>query len=105
MQYLMESTTHLYMMADLGWMQEGGFDAVATAKKYYSRINGFHLRDFSPPRQAGASPIVPLGQGQLDIKGLMDFLRAQNFTGCVMGEGSTNQLNYDYMHGTLGLVF
>ena len=105
MQYLMEGTQHLCMFADLGWMQEGGFDAVATAKKYYSRINGFHLRDYSPPKTPGASPIVPLGQGMMDVKGLIQFLREQKFTGCVMGEGSTNQLNYDYMHGTLGLTF
>lgn len=105
LQYLMERTKYLRLFADVGWMQEGGLDAVATSKKYYSRINGFHLRDFSPPKTEGANAIVPLGQGQIDLKGLISFLREQKFTGCVMGEGSTNQANYEYMHGTLGLVF
>lgn len=105
-EYLMENTKHLYYFPDIGWMQMAGMDAVASCKKYYSRINGMHLRDFQPqPPGSTVRGIVPLGQGIIDLKGLMNFLREQKFTGYVIGEGQTNQSNYDYMHGVLGLQF
>jgi sugar phosphate isomerase/epimerase len=104
--YLMQNTKHLMFFPDIGWMQMAGMDAVASCKKYYSRINGMHLRDFQPqPAGAPGRGIVPLGQGTIDLKALMTFLREQKFTGFVIGEGQSNQSNYDYMHGTLGLTF
>ena len=104
--YLMENTKYLRFFPDIGWMQMAGMDSVAVCKKYYSRINGFHLRDYvMPTTPAQGRGIVPLGQGTIDLMALMTFLRQQKFTGYVMGEGVGNQSNYDYMHGVLGLQF
>ena len=101
----MDNTKHLRFFPDVGWMQMAGMDAVASCKKYYSRMNGMHMRDFAPPKEPGARGIVQLGQGVIDLAGLMNFLKQQKFTGFVMGEGSGNQSNYDYMSGKLGLQF
>jgi sugar phosphate isomerase/epimerase len=86
-------------------MQMAGMDAVASCKKYYSRINGMHVRDFAPPKDPSSRGIVPLGEGNINLKALMDFLRQQRFGGFVMGEGIGNESNFSYMSKTLGLEF
>ena len=104
--YLMDNTKYLKFFPDIGWMQMAGMDAISSCKKYYSRMNGMHMRDYKAP----ATPTpragnVPLGEGTLDLKGLMAFFRQNKFTGYVMGEGQGNESNYNYMHNVLGLEF
>jgi len=104
--YLMDNTKNLKFWPDVGWMQMAGMDSVASCKKYYSRMNGIHLRDYTPPKDAnGGRGLVPLGAGDINLVDLIDFFRKNKFTGCVMGEGQSNQSNYDYMSGKLGLQF
>jgi sugar phosphate isomerase/epimerase len=103
--YLMDNTKHMKFWPDIGWMQMVGIDAVASCKKYYSRMNGIHLRDFAPPKDPSSRGIVPLGDGNINLVALIDFFREQKFKGCVMGEGQTNQSNYEYMSTKLGIQF
>jgi sugar phosphate isomerase/epimerase len=105
--YLMQNTKNLMFWPDIGWMQMAGMDSVATCKKYYSRMNGMHMRDFAKPADGGAARtgMKALGEGEINLAALMDFLRQQKFTGFVMAEGQGNESNYRYMHDKLGLEF
>lgn len=52
---------------------DGGDDALEAAKKFQDRLYGLHLKDFIFDRSGKPHDVV-LGDGNLDIDGLMAFL-------------------------------
>ncbi len=62
---------------DIMWMQFGGGDPVALLKKYGNRWKLMHLKDLrkDAPKNltglTGPENDVPLGQGQVDIPGIL----------------------------------
>jgi len=81
---------------DVGQIQKGGADPVQFVKKYLPIVRLVHLKDYSGSVQfdAGGKEIdttgyccyCPLGQGVVDLPGILDFLEASPFDGYVMVE-------------------
>jgi sugar phosphate isomerase/epimerase len=95
---------------DVGHLRACGVDPLEVYKKYRARMVGTHLRDFAPaPAEASGGPaargrMLPFGEGVIDLRALVRYLRDTKFTGSVMGEGGGGtRAMHDYMVGTLGL--
>lgn len=79
MDYMIENTDPKYvsLQMDVMWTHFGGGDPVALLKKYGNRWVSLHLKDFrkGAPRDmtglTGPENDVPLGQGELDIPGIL----------------------------------
>jgi len=90
---LMESadTRHLKFAPDVGQLQKGGVDALQVVKDFLPILKHMHLKDFvGGPHFAG---YCPLGQGKVDIAGILDTLEKANSDANVMVEldGSKDQ--------------
>ena len=79
MDYIIESTNPEYVSfeMDVFWVQFGGGDPVALLKKYGNRWKLLHLKDMEKgiaKDLTGGTDVeynVPLGQGQLDMAGIL----------------------------------
>jgi sugar phosphate isomerase/epimerase len=79
MDYMIENTNPEYvsLQMDVMWTHFGGGDPVALLKKYGNRWVSLHLKDFrkGAPRDmtglTGPENDVPLGEGELDIPGIL----------------------------------
>lgn len=77
--YMIENTNPEYvsLQMDVMWTHFGGGDPVALLKKYGKRWVSLHLKDFrkGAPRDmtglTGPENDVPLGEGELDIPGIL----------------------------------
>ncbi|MBN2047771.1 MAG: sugar phosphate isomerase/epimerase [Anaerolineaceae bacterium] len=74
------SSANIGLCLDTAWMLDSGDDPVAVAKKFQDRLYGLHLKDFVFDR-AGKPEDVVVGTGNLDLKGMMSFLKEINFGG------------------------
>jgi inosose dehydratase len=101
---------YLDLVADVGHMTAGGLDALQTCKKYGSRIITSHLRDYDPNAeyerngQHMKGRFVPLGQGKIDLPGLLAYFRQSNFKGQIMAEGGGFGPSRDYMVQKLAIT-
>lgn len=83
---LMETanTKHLKFAPDVGQLQKGGVDALQVVKDFLPILAHMHLKDFSGgPHYAG---YCPLGQGKVDIVGILDTLERSKSKANVMVE-------------------
>lgn len=65
---------------DTAWMLDSGEDPLKVAKRFRDRLYGVHLKDFVFDR-AGKPEDVVVGTGNLDLAGLMKYLRDTGFDG------------------------
>lgn len=90
---LMQSadTRHLKFAPDVGQLQKGGVDALQVVKDFLPIVKHMHLKDFAGG-QAFAG-YCPLGQGKVDIAGILDTLEKANADANIMVEldGSKDQ--------------
>ena len=90
---LMESadTRHLKFAPDVGQLQKGGVDALQVVKDFLPILKHMHLKDFAGGQHFGG--YCPLGQGKVDIAGILDTLEKANSDANVMVEldGSRDQ--------------
>ena len=90
---LMESadTRHLKFAPDVGQLQKGGVDALQVVKDFLPILKHMHLKDFAGGQHFGG--YCPLGQGKVDIAGILDALEKANSDANVMVEldGSKDQ--------------
>lgn len=90
---LMQSadTRHLKFAPDVGQLQKGGVDALQVVKDFLPIVKHMHLKDFAGG-QAFAG-YCPLGQGKVDIAGILDTLENANSDANIMVEldGSKDQ--------------
>lgn len=108
---VMEGTDPRYvdLVADVGWIAVGGLDPLEVCRKYSSRLIVIHLRDWDPNAQyvRGGKHLtgrfVPLGQGRIDLPGLMKFLRVTKFGGYINAEGDGLAASFKYMVNTLSI--
>ena len=90
-------------IADIGHLRAGGMDPLETCKKYRSRMITAHLRDYDPDAEYERNGrqvkgrFVPLGQGKIDLSGLLAYFRRSEFDGQVMAEGGGLKPSLDYM--------
>ena len=100
---------HFDFVPDVGHLTAGGLEALEVYKKYRSRIITTHLRDYDPNAeferngQRVKGRFVPLGQGTINLRGLLAFLRDTNFTGQINAEGGGLAASRDYMRQQLSL--
>jgi len=90
---LMQSadTRHLKFAPDVGQLQKGGVDALQVVKDFLPILKHMHLKDYvGGPHFAG---YCPLGQGKVDIAGILDTLEKANSDANIMVEldGSKDQ--------------
>jgi sugar phosphate isomerase/epimerase len=63
------------IQADIYWIRSSGEDPAAFISRYGTKITSLHLKDWKPP--VDMKPVfVPLGQGDLDLPGILAAARA-----------------------------
>jgi inosose dehydratase len=84
---------YVRLCADVGHLTAMGLDALATVKKYSTRLTASHWKDYDPNAKgrswSGKEKIgdfVELGKGVVDFHGLADFYREIGFDGWVLIE-------------------
>jgi inosose dehydratase len=84
---------YVRLCADVGHLTAMGLDALATVKKYSTKLAASHWKDYDPNMKgrsgSGKEKIgdfVELGKGVVDFHGLADFYREIGFNGWVMIE-------------------
>jgi inosose dehydratase len=91
--------TDVDLTLDVGHLQLAGGDARVAAERWASRINHLHLKDVDStilravldsgggmPEVWASGAFVPLGQGDVDITGVLDVLTAAGYDGWVVVE-------------------
>ncbi len=69
---------------DIGQLQKGGSDPVTVVKDFLNLIAHIHLKDYSGGQFWEG--YCPLGQGDVDVPGVLNILEESDFTGSVMAE-------------------
>lgn len=70
----------LSLLLDAGHAALAGANAAAFLREHVARIAGFHIRDRVGPRQ------VPMGAGQVDLKGIAAAIRETGWSGWLIVE-------------------
>ncbi len=84
-------TKYLKFAPDVGQLQKGGADAAKVVKDFQKITVHMHLKDFaaSPPT-AGMAGYSPLGQGKVDLVGILDTMEASGHPANIMVELDRN---------------
>lgn len=83
-------TRHCKFAPDVGQLQKGGADAAKVVKDFASITITMHLKDFKGWEHFAG--YCPLGEGKVDLKGILETMEAQKHTANIMHEldGSAN---------------
>ena len=83
-------TRYVKFAPDVGQLQKGGADAAKVVKDFASITVHMHLKDFKGWEHFAG--YCPLGEGKVDLKGILDTVEAANPTANIMHEldGSAN---------------
>lgn len=69
--------------SDVGHWRREGLNEIDCLKKLQGRIVSLHFKDIAPKQEGGAEQHdVIWGTGILDVKGMLNELKRQNFKGC-----------------------
>jgi inosose dehydratase len=80
-------TKYLKFAPDVGQLQKGGADAAKVVKDFQKITVHMHLKDFSAsPASAGMAGYSPLGQGKVDLVGILDTMEAAGHPSNIMVE-------------------
>jgi inosose dehydratase len=89
-------TNYVGFAPDIGQIQKGGADPMRFIKDYISIIKLIHFKDYCGSVRfdddgkeidtSGFACYVPLGQGVVDLKGILEYLEQSSFNGPVMIE-------------------
>lgn len=119
--FIFANTDEKYVKAllDIGHYTAGGGDPVQFIYKYKNRLKCLHIKDVqkpSPdtPQDAASYKFLPLGQGQVNVKGVFDALKKTGFNGWALVEldyvpqagvtpYQTAIINHNYLTKTLKL--
>jgi inosose dehydratase len=84
-------TRHMKFAPDVGQLQKAGGDAARIVKDFRSIVVHMHLKDYVGGEHFQG--YCPLGQGKVDLKGILDTMEATNPQANIMHEldGSANQ--------------
>ena len=97
------SLSDIKICPDLAHLQAGGYDPIVFLKKYYDRIAFVHLKDLNN------DGFVPLGEGNVDLKGAIKYLKSMGYEGdwLVEVDGYSGdatracKVSYEYLKGML----
>ncbi|QNI38687.1 sugar phosphate isomerase/epimerase [Edaphobacter sp. 4G125] len=78
-------THHLKFGPDVGQLTKGGQDALKVVKDFLPLIQHMHLKDFNGKDDALLG-YCPLGQGEVDVPGILDLMEGRKISGMVMVE-------------------
>jgi inosose dehydratase len=78
-------TKYLKFGPDVGQLTKGGQDALKVVKDFLPLVQHMHLKDFNgkDPHLLG---YCPLGQGQVNVPGILDLMEGRKISGMVMVE-------------------
>lgn len=74
---------------DVGQLTKGGQDALKVVKDYISIVNHMHLKDYNG-KDEHLLGYCPLGQGQVNVPGILDLMEGRAIKGMVMIELDNN---------------
>ncbi|MCL1949845.1 MAG: sugar phosphate isomerase/epimerase [Turicibacter sp.] len=74
------SLTDIGFCPDVAHLQAGGGNPLELIQTYYERIPYIHLKDYS------SEGFVPLGEGDIDLIGIANFLKEKNYQGDILAE-------------------
>lgn len=77
---LNQTSDSIGVCLDTGWLLDAGGDPVEFARRWAGRIYGVHFKDFHY-REDGTREEALLGEGLLDVNGLVKALRESDFNG------------------------
>jgi inosose dehydratase len=78
------NTKYVKFAPDVGQLQKGGADAAKVVKDFLPLVRHMHLKDFSGGEHFAG--YCPLGQGKVDIAGILDMVEGANPPANVMVE-------------------
>lgn len=78
-------TNHLKFGPDVGQLTKGGQDALKVVKDFLPLVQHMHLKDFNG-KDDHLLGYCPLGQGKVDVPGILDLMEGRKISGMVMVE-------------------
>lgn len=87
-----KTSKNIGLCLDTAWMIDSGEEPCAVAQKFADRLYGLHLKDFIFDR-AGKPEDVIVGDGNLDLTKLLDFLVSIDYSGYLTLEYEGNPDN------------
>ncbi len=96
--------TDIAFCPDIAHLVAGGSDALELIRQYYDRIKYVHLKDLS-----SSGEFVPLGRGVINLEAIIDYLKAQGYSGDWLVEidgysgdpGEACGVSYEYLKGKI----
>jgi inosose dehydratase len=77
---------------DVGQLTKGGVDAMQVVKDYLPLVQHMHLKDYNG-RDEHLLGYCPLGQGELNVPGILDLMQGRRIHGMIMVELDNNPRN------------
>jgi inosose dehydratase len=74
---------------DMGQLTKGGANALQVVKDYLPLVHHMHLKDYNG-RDEHLLGYCPLGQGELNVPGILDLMRGRHIHGMIMVELDNN---------------
>lgn len=78
-------TNYLKFGPDVGQLTKGGQDALKVVKDFLPLVQHMHLKDFNG-KDDHLLGYCPLGQGKVDVPGILDLMEGKKISGMVMVE-------------------
>lgn len=75
-----KSSPNIGLCLDTAWMLDSGENPLEVARRFKDRLYGLHLKDFVFQKDGSPEDVI-IGTGNLDLKGILDFLTEIAFDG------------------------
>ena len=79
-EYFSRTSPNVGLCLDTAWMLDSGEDPLKIARKFRDRLYAVHVKDFVFDRSGKPEDVV-VGEGNLDLKGLLAYLKETDFDG------------------------
>lgn len=93
LKYIGQRSPLLGSSADVGHFKRMGVEPISALSKLQGRLIAMHFKDIAPQGEAGALEDVVWGTGVLNVKGMLEELKRQNFKGYFTIEYEANWEN------------
>lgn len=93
LEYIGQRSKLLGSSADVGHFKRMGIEPVPALQELRGRLIALHFKDIAPQGEEGSLEDVVWGQGVLNVKGMLEELKRQNFKGYFTIEYEANWEN------------